>query len=113
MRELSVVITVLNERDNITPLIGAIREALKDLDYEVIFVDDGSDDGGNDGSSDNSMQIIESFCDIRIILFNQKILNNSILKFKLRALILASSGFSQGPPRYLPSGEVSFVANNL
>ena len=45
MRELSVVITVLNERDNITPLIEAIHEALKDLDYEVIFVDDGSDDG--------------------------------------------------------------------
>lgn len=45
MRELSVVITVLNERDNITPLIGAIHDALKDLDYEVIFVDDGSDDG--------------------------------------------------------------------
>jgi glycosyltransferase involved in cell wall biosynthesis len=45
MRELSVVITVLNERENIHPLILAIREALVDIDYEVVFVDDGSDDG--------------------------------------------------------------------
>ncbi|WP_207535544.1 glycosyltransferase family 2 protein [Desertivirga arenae] len=45
MRELSVVITVLNERENITPLIDAIRNALNGIDYEVVFVDDGSSDG--------------------------------------------------------------------
>jgi glycosyltransferase involved in cell wall biosynthesis len=45
VKELSVVITVLNERDNIKPLMEAIRVALQDLDYEVIFVDDGSEDG--------------------------------------------------------------------
>ncbi|WP_026896723.1 glycosyltransferase family 2 protein [Daejeonella oryzae] len=45
MRELSVVVTVLNERDNIQPLILAIRDALSGIDYEVVFVDDGSDDG--------------------------------------------------------------------
>ncbi len=45
MRELSVVITVLNERDNIEPLLAEIRNALTAIDYEVIFVDDGSEDG--------------------------------------------------------------------
>ncbi|MES3018244.1 MAG: glycosyltransferase family 2 protein [Bacteroidota bacterium] len=45
MRELSVVITVLNERDNIEPLLREIRNALGGIDYEVIFVDDGSSDG--------------------------------------------------------------------
>jgi len=45
MKELSVVITVLNERDNIAPLIAALNEALSGLDFEVIFVDDGSNDG--------------------------------------------------------------------
>ena len=45
MKELSVVIPVLNERDNIKPLIGALQDALHHLDYEVIFVDDGSTDG--------------------------------------------------------------------
>jgi glycosyltransferase involved in cell wall biosynthesis len=45
MPELSVVITVLNEKDNIQPLIAEIRKALSLIDYEVVFVDDGSDDG--------------------------------------------------------------------
>ena len=45
MRELSVIVTVLNERDNIVPLLTEIRSALNNIDYEVIFVDDGSDDG--------------------------------------------------------------------
>lgn len=44
MRELSVVITVMNEEDNIHPLVDAIRNALSGIDYEVIFVDDGSID---------------------------------------------------------------------
>ena len=45
VKELSVVITVLNERDNIKPLLEAIRAALQGIDYEVILVDDGSWDG--------------------------------------------------------------------
>jgi glycosyltransferase involved in cell wall biosynthesis len=44
MRDLSVVITVMNEEDNIYPLVDAIRDALNGMDYEVIFVDDGSTD---------------------------------------------------------------------
>ncbi len=44
MRELSVVITVMNEEDNIQPLVEAINKALAGIDYEVIFVDDGSTD---------------------------------------------------------------------
>jgi glycosyltransferase involved in cell wall biosynthesis len=44
MRELSVVITVMNEEDNIHPLVEVIRNALEEIDYEVIFVDDGSMD---------------------------------------------------------------------
>ncbi|MBC8052093.1 MAG: glycosyltransferase family 2 protein [Sphingobacteriaceae bacterium] len=45
MRELSVVITVLNEKENIAPMIESIENALTGIDYEVIFVDDGSNDG--------------------------------------------------------------------
>ncbi|RYY61618.1 MAG: glycosyltransferase [Chitinophagaceae bacterium] len=44
MKELSVVITVMNEKENIAPLISAIDAALNGIDYEVIFVDDGSTD---------------------------------------------------------------------
>ncbi len=44
MRELSVVITVMNEEDNIKPLLDAVRQALTGIDFEVILVDDGSTD---------------------------------------------------------------------
>ncbi|MFT3676932.1 MAG: glycosyltransferase family 2 protein [Chitinophagaceae bacterium] len=44
MRELSVIITVMNEEDNIKPLLATVRAALADIDYEVILVDDGSTD---------------------------------------------------------------------
>ncbi|MEZ5542357.1 MAG: glycosyltransferase family 2 protein [Pseudomonadota bacterium] len=43
--DLSVVIPVKNEQDNILPLLGEIHAALEDrYDYEVIYVDDGSTD---------------------------------------------------------------------
>jgi glycosyltransferase involved in cell wall biosynthesis len=44
MPELSVVITVKNEEQNIKLLLESVRHALSDLDYEILIVDDGSDD---------------------------------------------------------------------
>lgn len=44
MRELSVVITVMNEEENVKPLLESVRAALGGIDYEVILVDDGSSD---------------------------------------------------------------------
>jgi len=44
MKELSVVIPVMNEEDNIPPLLAAVRAALEGIDYEVVLVDDGSTD---------------------------------------------------------------------
>lgn len=43
--ELSLVITVFNEEDNIQPLLKQIDVALFEYDYEIILVDDGSTDG--------------------------------------------------------------------
>ncbi|MEW5989044.1 MAG: glycosyltransferase family 2 protein, partial [Chloroflexota bacterium] len=46
MKDLSLVIPLLNEADNLRPLWQEITAALagRSLDYEVIFVDDGSHD---------------------------------------------------------------------
>ncbi len=44
MKKLSLVICVYNEESNIAPLAEQIRRALRDIDYEAIFVDDGSTD---------------------------------------------------------------------
>lgn len=48
--DLSLVIPVYNEVENVSPLFQEITEALsaRDLLYEVIFVDDGSSDGSLD-----------------------------------------------------------------
>ncbi len=49
--DLSVIVPVYNERDNITPLIDEIVEALKGLvSYEIIYV--------NDGSSDDTLEVL-------------------------------------------------------
>ncbi|MEJ2747473.1 MAG: glycosyltransferase family 2 protein, partial [Anaerolineae bacterium] len=47
-KDLSLVVPVYNEVENLRPLTEEITAALADqnLDYEVIFVDDGSRDGG-------------------------------------------------------------------
>jgi glycosyltransferase involved in cell wall biosynthesis len=43
--KLSVVIPVYNEQQNIRPMCDALEDALKGIDFEAIFVDDGSSDG--------------------------------------------------------------------
>lgn len=42
--ELSLVITLLNEEDNVAPLLESIYRELHAFDYELILVDDGSTD---------------------------------------------------------------------
>ena len=42
--DLSVVIPTRNERDNVRPLMEALRDALDGLAVEIIFVDDSDDD---------------------------------------------------------------------
>lgn len=44
MKKLSLVICVYNEEPNIKPLSEQIKKALDGIDYEAIFVDDGSTD---------------------------------------------------------------------
>lgn len=41
---LSVVVPVFNEAENAKPLVHRISEALHGLDYEIVYVDDGSTD---------------------------------------------------------------------
>ena len=49
---ISVIIPIYNEEGNIIKLSESILNALSDIDFEVLFV--------NDGSTDNSEKIIES-----------------------------------------------------
>jgi glycosyltransferase involved in cell wall biosynthesis len=59
--EVSVVVPLLNEQDNIGPLYEQITQTLTDVyNYEIIFIDDGS--------SDNSFDILAKLqkADVRI-----------------------------------------------
>jgi glycosyltransferase involved in cell wall biosynthesis len=58
--ELSVVIPVMNEAENIQPLLQAIRKALQGLNYEVVIVDDGS--------TDNTKKQVLEHADARTVL---------------------------------------------
>ncbi|PRY23020.1 dolichol-phosphate mannosyltransferase [Aliiruegeria haliotis] len=48
MTDLSIVIPMKNEEDNVGPLVAGIVEACSGTDFEVIVVDDGSDDATAD-----------------------------------------------------------------
>jgi glycosyltransferase involved in cell wall biosynthesis len=68
-RDISIVIPVYNEEENIKPLIAELREVLSALgrSYEIIFVDDGS--------RDRSFEILQEAASqdplIRIIRFKK------------------------------------------
>lgn len=66
--EISVVVPLLNEQDNIGPLFLQITEALTgNYNYEIIFIDDGS--------TDNSLEVLTGLqkqdSRIRIICFRK------------------------------------------
>ena len=50
----------MNEEDNIKPLLQSIRNSLTEIDYEVVFVDDGS--------TDKTRQQILNYADDRTVL---------------------------------------------
>jgi glycosyltransferase involved in cell wall biosynthesis len=54
--KISIVIPLFNEEESLNPLANEIRKAIKilNINYEVIFVDDGSTDG--------SLKIIKDIC---------------------------------------------------
>ncbi|THH37776.1 glycosyltransferase [Neolewinella litorea] len=58
--QLSVVVTILNELENIQPLIDRIHAALPGIDYEIVYVDDGSTDG--------SVALLKSIRDPRLVV---------------------------------------------
>ena len=61
--EVSVVVPLFNEEESISILQTELTAALKDLDYEIIFVDDGS--------LDDTADRIEAAPNIRLIRFEK------------------------------------------
>ncbi len=61
--ELCVVVPVLNERDNVAAVVDKLRETLRGIEWEVVFVDDDSTDGTRDviaaiGQADRRVRLL-------------------------------------------------------
>ena len=65
--DLSLVIPVLNEVENLRPLVQEIDLALADRNYEIVFIDDGS----SDSSYREMEQLQEEFPHIGAIRFRR------------------------------------------
>jgi dolichol-phosphate mannosyltransferase len=61
--ELSIIVPVFRERDNVEPLVNELATALQGIDWEVIFVDDDSPDG----TSNAVRQLARRFNRVRCI----------------------------------------------
>jgi len=60
---VSVVVPVFNEAENMSILQSELRSALTDLNYEIVFVDDGSTDG--------SANKIDAAPNVRVVRFEK------------------------------------------
>lgn len=100
MKKLSVVIPVMNEEENIKPLFKALRDALKEIDYELIFVDDGS--------TDKTVEKIKEEADSRtkLIVFSRNFGQTTAMAAGIDAaegeIIATIDGDLQNDPRDIP-----------
>jgi dolichol-phosphate mannosyltransferase len=95
---VSVVVPVFNEEENMSILQSEIRAALSGLDYEIIFVDDGS--------TDHSAEKIETAPNIRLMRFEKNTGQSAALYAGVRAArgetIVMIDGDLQNDPADIP-----------
>jgi glycosyltransferase involved in cell wall biosynthesis len=105
MLNLSLVIPIKDERDNLRPLHDSIRRALDPLEqtYEVIYVDDGSSDG--------SFEVLESLAvqDSRVKVvrlrrnFGQTAALQAGIDHSSGAILITLDGDRQNDPADIPN----------
>jgi glycosyltransferase involved in cell wall biosynthesis len=74
---VSVVVPVFNEEENVSILQSELRAALAGLDYEIVFVDDGS--------TDRSADKIETAPNVRVLRFEKNTGQSAALYAGVRA----------------------------
>jgi dolichol-phosphate mannosyltransferase len=95
---VSVIVPVFNEEQNLSILQAQLRAALSGLDYEIIFVDDGSLDG--------TAERVEAAPNIRMICFEKNAGQSAAMYAGLKAAggvtVVLIDGDLQNDPADIP-----------
>src|SRR5437870_2472507 len=95
---VSVIVPLFNEEESVSMLLSELRAALRGIDHELIFVDDGS--------SDRMVERIGSAPDVRLIRFEKNAGQSAALYAGLQAARGASvvliDGDLQNDPADIP-----------
>src|SRR5215468_1392043 len=96
--EVSVIVPVYNEEENVPILQSELRAALKGLDHEIIFVDDGS--------ADRTIERIEAAPNVRVIRFKKNAGQSAAIYAGLEAargaILVLIDGDLQNDPADIP-----------
>lgn len=82
--DVSVVIPILNERDNVVELTRRIDKSIANLDYEIVYIDDGSTDGTQEALENLSKE----YSSLRVIFLTKN--------FGQHAAMLAGFKYARG-----------------
>lgn len=98
--KLSLVIPIMNEEDNVKPLLDAVYSALASCDYELILVDDGS--------TDRTIERVKAYSNARtkLVIFNRNFGQTTAMAAGIDAaegeLIATIDGDLQNDPTDIP-----------
>jgi dolichol-phosphate mannosyltransferase len=102
MPELGIVVPVHNESENVQEFYGAVVAACKDLDFEILFVNDGS----TDNTALQCRKLAESDLRVHLISFvknaGHQIAIHAGLSYARGEFVAMMDGDLQHPPDYLP-----------
>ena len=101
--DLSIVIPVRNEAENIAPLVAEIRAALDGrFRYEILLVDDGSDDG----TADEVLRLARAMPQLRLFRHKENCGQSAAVRTGVRAArapwIATLDGDGQNDPADIP-----------
>ena len=95
---VSVIVPVYNEEENVPILQAELRAALRAIDHEVIFVDDGS--------ADHTVERIEAAPNLRVIRFEKNAGQSAAMYAGLQAargaVLVLIDGDLQNDPADIP-----------
>ena len=101
--EISVIIPIRNEEENIKELYARISDSLKVIkDHEIIFIDDGS----TDGTFNNLNELHENSKDVKVIKFRTNFGKSAALSTGFRHasgdIVITMDGDLQDCPEEIP-----------